>query len=334
MTYRIATQRMTETFINQIFIQQRAAEAAREQVATGRKVNLPADDPARAGSISNLQAAIQRMERHQERIAFATNFLEIQETTLESAENVLIRAQELAAQGANETYSEQERSQMGDEVLQLRDQLVSLANTQYQGAYIYSGAADDEPAFDLAVPGYLDPATGGLSERYVFSTADGATETREVKINDTDSVQINTSGKDVFENAIAGLERLARALKGYSTTLDAGTGLPDGGGVAYTFPDDFEEQTADIRAAMDAIEAARVDELDVELSSVGSRMNRLVQASETLDSVKINAESARATMQDADLVKAISDITNLETGLQALMSSGVRISSLSLLDYL
>lgn len=334
MTGRIATNQAVATFIDQMFRNRLLIEKSRNEIASGLRVAEPSDDPGRSGSIATFQAALQRMDRHKQRIAFATNILEHQESTLDSANNVLTRAMELAEQGANGTYTPELREQIAAEVFQLRDQMVALANTTYQGLYIYGAADDDDQPFDavqyLQAP--LDP-TQAADSRYFYDNEAGTQTTRSVEISDSESVRVVTPGDQVFANAIGALEQLGRALSGYETTLDV-NGLPDGNGLAYTFPGDEPRQQAHILRALDALKSAAENNIAIERTSVGSRLARLDQVANTLDSLKLSTEASRASIQDADPIEAASKFQQLQTQLQALLASGAQIQQLSLLNYL
>src|SRR5262249_36928525 len=102
----------------------------------------------------------------------------------------------------------------------------------------------------------------------------------------------------------------------------------------YTQPDDFAEQTNDILQAMDEVEASRQENLMVERSDIGSRVNRMEQVGQILDSLRINTESARSAIQDADVFESAANFSSLQTALEALLTSTAQINRLSLLDYI
>lgn len=333
MATRVTNLDTTRILIQQIFDRRISLEKVRESIASGIKVPFASEDPGKSGTILSLQATINRVERHKERIGFATSFLEHQESTLDSADNLLVRARELATQGANGSLSFQDRALVADEVFQLRDQLVALANTKFQGRYVYGGASDDQPPF-ISTPYLQAPLNTALAanNRYYFNQLPGSDDTRNISITDDNTIRINTPGDQVFEDAIAGMDRLGRALAGYRTSLTGG--LPDGNGTAYTLPADYAEQTHDILAAMDSLEDARVNDIIQERSDVGARVSRLEQVTEILDNLKASTETSRSVLQDADLFEASAKFSNLETSLQALLASGAQINNLSLLNYL
>ena len=334
MAGRVTNSRTTEVLIQQIFERRSSLETIRQQISSGIEVNVASDDPGKAGTILNLQSLLTRIDRHQDRISYATGFLEQQESTLDSADSIMVRVQEIATQGANESLSAENRKLLADEVFQLRDQMVALANTTYQGRYIYGGAADSTAPFTLGTS-YTVPGTTSAADRWVYNAAGntGATQTRSVQVSDdvNSQVRVNTAGS-LFTPSITALEQLGRSLAGYRTTTAGG--VTTGAGTAYTQPADYKEQTNDIDRALDALKLARTNDIVVERSSVGARLARLDSVSTTLDSLKSSSEATRGDLQDADIFEASSNFANLQTSLQALLASSAQINNLSLLNYL
>lgn len=307
----------------------RNADTLSDQISSGIAVRNPSDSP-QSGEISRYKQTLDRMESFNNRIASVKSFLEFQDDTINEATNILNRAREIAEQAGNSTNSEITRSQMAEEVWQIRDHLVSLANSTYQGKYVWGGADDDDAPFDPLT--YTNPATGNASRRYTFDDEAGTDVFRSVQVSDDISLTVNTDGQALFTDAIAGLERLGRALSGYRTTLTAG--LPDGGGTAYTFPTDFETQTADIRAAMDVIDSARKDDLLVERVNLGGKMRRLDTAVSLMNVTKTSSQEALSTLQDTDATEAASKLAQAQSSLQATMVVTGRVLNLTILDYL
>lgn len=334
MTLRVADRQISQGFIQQIFQQRGLLETVRQQISTGLRVSRPSDDSARAGTIQLFQDTLQRLERHQQRIGFASNLLGQQETTIAEAQNIIIRATELAQNAANGTLSPENRALLAQEVWGLRDAMVSLANTQIQGRYIYGGSADDTPPFIADT--YDEPAdpSNQASVRYVFDESDARFDVRDVTITDSIHVRVNTDARSVFEQSITAIERLGRALAGFRTEPADPSSVPDGTGSAYTFPGDEQEQQQAIIALIDTLNSARNDDLLAEQTNVGGRLARVEQAANILAAIKIDTESSRSTFQDADIFEAASRFSAIENGFQATLAVGSRINNLSLLNFL
>ncbi|MCS6961037.1 MAG: flagellin [Deltaproteobacteria bacterium] len=299
------------------------------QLSSGVKVSNPGDDEKYSLIVSN-ENKLADIELFSKRINYLRGYFEFVEENLSQANSVLIRAKEIATQASNETYSPEARERLSHEIFQLRDHLVQLANATYQGRFIWAGTDDDDPPFDAQA--YTVPASGPASVRYVFDAEPGTNETRSVQISPDFSVEIAGSGFDVFARAIGSLERLGRALAGYSTNPP--TGLPNGTGSAYSFPADYQNQTNAIRQALDMIEEARAEDIANQRTLVGSRMTRLNIASEILRLDKSSAEEFLAKHRDTDIAEVSSKISLVETHLQATYLVIARVSNLNLLDYL
>ncbi len=332
---RVSTQFQQSNFVQNIFNQQNALQKLRDEVASGFRVSEPADAPGPAGTIVDLQSTINRLTRHKERIGYAENQLQGQDTALNSVEDLMIRAKELASQAANEVYSVEQRSQLATEVWAIRESVVALANTQIFGKYIYGGTADTTPPMTLNPVPYTNPPGPSVPENqhWIFTTATGSTTTKTVAITDNETVAVNTPGAQIFQPAVDALERLGRALEGYRTTPEVSNATPDLGGAAFVFPADFHGQTSAIINALDQIEASSQTIIG-ERSSVGGRMNRLTQAAQVLTGITADAEKTRSDLQDSDTFDVASKLANLQTSFQALLATGAQINQLSLLDFL
>ncbi|RME58159.1 MAG: hypothetical protein D6780_07205 [Candidatus Dadabacteria bacterium] len=300
------------------------------EISTGLKAVKPGDTK-NAGTIAQFQATLQKVDNFKQRIANVIGLLNIQDEVLSQTNDLLVRAKEIAEQGANETLSTDERSFLAEEVFALRDQLINLANTKYQGRYIFSGLADDQPAYSQTTS-FTNPSSGDASIRYAYTTADGSTSTRSVKVTDDISVTVNTPGSTIFNNALYALERLGRALAGYKT--EPSSGAPDGSGDPYTFPDEFSTQTQDIQNALDLLETARKDDVMTERTDLGGRIARLHAAESLLDLTSASAKEVASNLQEADITEAASNLTQAQTALDASMAITFRILNQSILNFL
>jgi flagellar hook-associated protein 3 FlgL len=299
------------------------------QLTTGLKVSKPSDS-VDAGSIARYQTLIAKVDSYGVAISQAKSFLEYQDGVVGQATEIIVRAKEIAQQAANETLSAESRAQLAEEVYQLRDQMASLANSSYQGRYVYGGADDDDPPYDKLT--YDNPASGPAKDRYSFDGELGTAVGKSFKITDEISVNLNTPANNVFGSSIEGLERLSRALAGYKT-LPATSGTPDGTGDAYVFPGEYHVQTADIRGAIDLFNKARDVELIPERVSLGGRLRRLETGQALLELTKSSAKEVLSRLQDADETEVAANLQQAQTALQASYSVTAKVLRMTILDY-
>jgi flagellar hook-associated protein 3 FlgL len=347
MTLRVSTSQYIDSFTYQITKSRSRLEETRNQIATGLRVVNPSDDSGRSGTIVHLQGLLQRIDSHKTRISFAKSYLEVQEDTVSSASQIMIRAEELASQAANGSTSASVRAQIADEIFELRESLVALANTQYQGAYVYGGLSEGDTPFDVNQTFFPTPTGSSYpaaNRHYVLdpvATNPGQDTTRTISISDTETIRINSTARSVFLDSVNSLEVLGRALVGVRTDLidadsDGAVDDPDPAGThtAFNLPTEYGLQTQAILNSLNSLKSARVNNLQTEISSIGARVNRLDQTTQILDTLKLSTETSRSKVQDADIFEASTLFSNLQTSLEGLLASGSRISSLSLLDYL
>ena len=132
-----------------IGLHKRTLEIARlqEQAASGQRVLRPSHDPGAAYRILGLRQEQSTMEAYMDNLHTVTLNLENASSALQQVSLALSRANELVTQGANDTYSPENRRALAAEFDGLLDQCLSLANHQFMGKYLFGGAKTDEVPF-------------------------------------------------------------------------------------------------------------------------------------------------------------------------------------------
>lgn len=300
-----------------------------EEVSSGIKVANPGDSNA-AGLISQYRDSLRNIDSSVSRATNAKTFLTFQEDILAQVGDAMIRAKEIASQGASDLADADVRSHLAKEVFAIRDQISNLANSTYQGKYVWGGIDDDDPPYDAA--SYSTPATGPASQRYVFDDTAGENANKSVVLTDVISVDITSVADDVFTSSISALERLGRALSGYTT--NPASGSPDGTGTNYTFPQDQKVQTLAIRDCIDLVDSARVNQIETERTSIGARMRRIETAESILSMGKLSANANLDNLQNADIADSATNLSKAQQALEASYTVTSRVLKMSILDYL
>jgi len=334
---RISENQIARGLLADVFRNQMQVGVHSKELSSGYKVAQPGDSRYSA-TIAQLRDTVAQVEGFKTRASFVFGFLQSQESTLGEASDALIRAQEIATQGANETLGSAERKLLADEVYALRDHLVSLSNTTYQGRYIFSGNSDGTPAYQastttpFAVPGGDDRA----NDFFVYDGASGSNSTREVKVSSDLTIAVNKPGEQTFGSSIEALTKLARALDGYRTVIDEGPPrVPDNAAsTAYDLPAEREAQTQDIQAALEMLSSARQDDIMPERSSLAGRMRRVQTAESLLELSENSARDVLSSLQDTDMAISASNLATAQTALQASLTVTTQMLRQSILDYI
>lgn len=137
---RIATSHLFQSTSLAITQQQSGIAKVQEQIATGKRLLRPSDDPAGATRVLDLTQGIERMEQFAKNAGAAEQRLTVEDTVLGSVTNSLQRVRELALAASSGLQSSEERAAYRAEVEQLVDQLLDYANTQNgDGDYLFAG---------------------------------------------------------------------------------------------------------------------------------------------------------------------------------------------------
>ncbi len=182
---RVSTKQLSLDAINILLDRQRELGKTQQQLATGRRILTPSDDPTGATRILNFKQSIQTTEKYQANIDIATQYTQLEETALETVGNTIRRIRELAIQGNNDSQNAETRKMIASEVRQRLDELLGAANTKNaNGEYIFAG-----------FQGKTRPFTRGTNNTFVYNGDQGQ---RRLQISETRQVASSDSGSRVF----------------------------------------------------------------------------------------------------------------------------------------
>lgn len=158
-----------------------------EQLSTGRVLNRPSDSPTAAVSSLAYRSQLKRSQQYQRNLDDGGAWLGMADNTLQSMVSQLQRVRQLAVSGSNGAMGAQDRGAIADEVDQLRQSLLGLANTTYQGRTLFGGNTTNATAYDSN--GVFQGDTGAVTR----SIAPGVT------------LDVNVNGAATFGSGATGL---------------------------------------------------------------------------------------------------------------------------------
>ncbi|MCM3760913.1 flagellar hook-associated protein FlgL [Alkalihalobacillus oceani] len=136
-----------------------------DQLATGKKITRPSQDPVVAMKGMRYRTQVTEVEQFKRNLSEAYNWLDTADAALDQATETLRRIRELATQGANDSYNAEERANIAKEIQQLREHLQSLANTKSSHRFIFNGTDTtnapiiDMEKIDIGLETLFDPNT-------------------------------------------------------------------------------------------------------------------------------------------------------------------------------
>lgn len=313
---RLTTKSMSDTVINNININQSSMNKLQEQIASGKEIFRPSDNPTAAISILNTNTVLDKIEIYSNNIDSAISELTMTEQAINNAINVVQRANEITVQAANGLNSEDELSIINAEVEQLIEEIKDLGNTKYNDKYIFGGLVTEQPPFNKNLTAPFE----GLE--YIGSP-DGSHE-RLCQVSEGVEIPLNIAGDSIFGSYVYDTS-VTPATKTGSGLLNT---LEDISSALEASPTDFDA----IRNQLDFLD----DDLNVLLSTqseIGGLQSRIEMTQNKLENDKISYTDFKSEMEDVDMAKAISDLTFQETALQASLKASSAIITTSILDY-
>jgi len=154
------------------------------QLATGKKIQVPSDDPVVAARALKLRTDVAEIQQYQRNLKDAQSWLEITESALSDMGDIFQRVRELIV-GSDAIESPEDLQATKNEIIQLRTQLINLGNSAYAGRYIFTGFKTDQKLLDEAGNFLVDVSN---SEQIFY------------QIGLADSVNINVLGGDLFNS--------------------------------------------------------------------------------------------------------------------------------------
>jgi len=175
---RLSTVQIFQQGVNAILDRQFELNQTQQQIASGKRVSTPADDPVAAVQILDISEDLKRVDQFQRNGSLAETQLTRAETTLADVGNVLQRVRELVVQANNATQDAGARRAIAAEVEQRLEELVDLANTRdANDEYIFAGFQSRSRPFEQS--GNQVVYRGDDGQRFLQVGADAQVAVRE-----------------------------------------------------------------------------------------------------------------------------------------------------------
>ncbi len=150
MAIRVSENMKFNTMVDNLFRVQDSHNVLMEKMATQKKINRPSDDPIGMSRVLSLRKSKASVEQYRGNINDCNSWIEITESKLSSADELLIKAKEIAIAQSTATASAETRSISAVAVQQIIDEMLSLANSKYGDRYLFSGTRMDEKPFSYS----------------------------------------------------------------------------------------------------------------------------------------------------------------------------------------
>ncbi len=183
---RLTNSMMISNFMRDLQSNLKRVDRLNNQLSTGKKIIQPSDDPVGALRSMQLQTIIKENEQYVDNIDQALDWIDISEMAFDHLDQSLSRIRELAIYGANDSLEPSQRESIADEVTELGNYLVQVANTTIGNRYVFSGYQTDTKPY----------------EDYT-QTYQGDGEDLKVEISKSVKIEYSVPGNKIFDDVFA-----------------------------------------------------------------------------------------------------------------------------------
>lgn len=277
------------------------------QMATGKSILLPSDDPIAATRITQLNRQQSALDQYQTNIDSASAGMSQQESILDGVNNDLLAIRDDLLEAANGTNTAESLSSLGQDIQSMTEAMVSALNYQDEdGHYVFGGTVNDQPPI-VAV----DEDGDGVTDSYTYQ---GNDDHRQTTVSNGVEVDTNVAVSDFFGDSLDVLNTLTSLSKELQDpSVD---------------PADPQVQS-DIQNAIDTVDVAS-DALNASIATIGETQNTMTMLSDAQTDITTSNDQLISQLSDLDYGPASITFTGLEMAMQATLKTYSKVSELNL----
>lgn len=334
---RISSNMMTEKYIYSMNKNLSRQAKLQEQMADGKAIHRPSDDPVKAIRSLRYNTSLSINEQYTKNSQAALSWMTTTDGVMADVSSSMIKLKELTVKAGNGTNEETAMQAMAKEINGIIDHLVQIGNTKSGDRFIFSGQQDKVSPFTRMS---IDIG-GGVMQDIVVYNGDQNKISMPVQPGagvDPRLDSVNLHGAEVFGplttivdangvsyNTLSVFDHLIE-LK--DTIAAATTGLPDD--PASSLPP-YTPGTSSYFLELNNRDHSQVELLTTEL---GARMNQYEMMNSMLKNESLTITEDISDNEDIDVSKALLEMNVAENLYRASLAVGARLLPTSLVDFL
>lgn len=321
---RVTNKMMSNNFLRDMRNNLQNMQTLQQQMTSGKEIRRPSDNPFKTARAMQLHTDISTNKQYNENIKDTINWLDVTDTALDQAGNVLQRVRELLVSAGNAGYGPDEKKAIKDEINQKVGELTQVLNTNFDGKYLFAGSRGlTKPVMEVTVDG---------NNSIEYQLKDGTSTTDltneevnmishklEVEVSQGVKLEYNISAKDVLQ--FSATKDLNSVLKNITTHLD-------GNSVGTEDPAEAlnGEDLQDITDAINNLLRLR--------SEVGAKQNRMEGAKDKNVDENFNMTEILSETEDIDITEKTMQYATMQTVYVASLQTSAKVIQPTLMDYL
>jgi flagellar hook-associated protein 3 FlgL len=298
----------TNQFLANLSNLEQRVVTAQQQVSSGLRMRNVSDDPDHVAQLLQVKANIAQNDQSKTDLTTVQSELGSASSAINSATTLMDSALQIATQANSSTTTVATRTQLASQVQNLITQMLGIANTTFEGRYVFSGNND-------AVAPYtkVDLTANPIN---AVGTYQGSSQPRQVASPDGPNMTISLTAQQIF---------------------DGGAGSTASASVFQSLTSLYHDLTSNNLSGLttDVVNIQTASNyLGTQQSRYGDFQNHVSSALTYQSQLDAQFQSQMSSLQDADAVAAATTLQQNETEMQAALQAQAALPRKSLFDYL
>ncbi len=266
------------------------------ELSTGVTVNSLSDNPAAAFFYYIVSSEIYTNDSFVQSAATLGGQMQVTDTALASVVTQLTSAITLATAGNNGTLNPSNVIAISNQLAGIRDEVLSLANSSYQGQYLFSGSQTQTQPFSLGAGSPPPVIYSGDSTVVSTLTPNGQ------------SLQTNLPGNQLFGSGSTGvIAALNNIINDFASGTPSGSSVSDATALNSALQN-VSQQRVILDNSLNRLQASSTY-AQSETAQLQAAQNAVIQANPT----QLATELSQATTQHTSLIDMIANLDSQPT---------------------
>ena len=302
---RVTNNMMTDSLVRYLTAQNEALYERQTVIASQKRINKPSDDPIGVGKVLDYRQTLASIDQYQTNIQSGQTRLEVTEITMDMVNDLL---KMVSAIGQTEAGGTTESCQlMAQEIKNIFDQVLDLANSKLDCNYMYSGYQTQTAPFSR------DDALATTFDKFTV-TYNGDTGDARYIVGQNSEITIDTDGRPLFHDAAGG------GLNIFDAMRDLIVGLEN-------------DDTAAI-----STQAGMMDQARAQINTIRAANSPIAYQLETSENhwqnYKPKIQELLGREEEADITQAVVELQSIELAYQTTLATTARVIQPGLIDFL
>jgi len=314
---RISNQLRHQTFLTDLNHRLDNLYRLQQELSTGKRIRNASDDPVQASRALRLDSTIQRQEQFLRNIEDAQSWVNFGDSRLQEIMDLITEIDSIALRADNDDQTEQDRQGAALEIDQKLEQLLNLANSRYNGKYVFGGWQTMSAPFAET----RNDAGRIISVSTNEETIEGGIYRQ---IGEDERLRINIPGNMLFQStgSEGTDEDIFYIISELRNTIANNNTPPEG-----------YEETRSTHYLRDKLTVVR-DRFVNQQTSLGSLGQRLQDTTGRLQDYNVTLVDALEEAEGVDITDIATRIATEQYAYEAMLSFGATLFSTSLVDYM